>query len=864
MLDVFQVSADQEDEYRAANTTTGTRYDTPVKDLPMQLDVMTQSFLRDIDATTVRDALEFSSGVQLNIGSNTPMTNPENGGFTIRGFGVPATLKDGFQHFFPTDAITIGRVDVIKGPGGAIYGESSDGGVVQTAGIRAGDTPSTFFKETVGTYDKSRTELLWSGPLDSSDRVGLALPIAYTTQRSSEMYNFQHFFVFNPTVTIKVGPKTTLLVEYELMALNRASFSNGGGFQITDTALAPNGTPYGVLIPGRQPNGQRVLATPNQQDFRWDGPDTYRDNRYQVQTYRIDHAFTDNLQFWVGWNYADSHVKNRDFSITLRNANDSSIPLSIRSNPQFIALERPAFGTAQPQVLDIRPNTIQPDLVTTYPTIKSELFTKFDLGPVENRLILGGSQGATRQGNFTPNVNYYFGNTNTPTDPTTQAWEALPAAVILSPFGSPLAVTTDEHWHPARMDQNPHGPAIGNPADPAYRSIAYFYNRNLYANLQSSFFSGKLQTILGWIDNRDDRQTRVFGADGNVLWAGPAPIALQSVSAPSGVMRPIPIRRSAPNGTVIWLPRDDIRLYANAQSVTDPGPSYSARDGNGIPLTAPVYTNHEVGMRLEEFSNKLLFDVSVFRMTVKTLPVAVGNAIQNQTINFQNGQTITSGFGNNAQINTSQVSSGYELKLDYLPLSNLRIHVGFTKADVRITGVSPFVTPANPNPVILAAQQAYVAAGGNDNAYIGTNPTDVSKYTGNGYVRYDFRSGFLKGLWAMIDAHYYGPQTALSVGGLTGLPTDIPTYTTTYFAPHYLSDLRLGYALEGGSLCVLRRGFGHQSSQRRNLLRQWILAAAARHQLVGQCQILTGCGGRPRPARWLPIRRQSWDSPFRS
>src|SRR5581483_11420589 len=140
LLDVFQVNANADDEYRAANTTTGTRYNTPVKDLPMQLDVMTQAFLRDIAATTVRDALEFSSGVQLNIGGNTPTTNPENGGFTIRGFGVPTTLKDGFQHFFPTDAITIGRVDVIKGPGGAIYGESSDGGVVQTAGIRAGDS----------------------------------------------------------------------------------------------------------------------------------------------------------------------------------------------------------------------------------------------------------------------------------------------------------------------------------------------------------------------------------------------------------------------------------------------------------------------------------------------------------------------------------------------------------------------------------------------------------------------------------------------------------------------------------------------------------------------------------------------------
>jgi len=77
-------------------------------------------------------------------------------------------------------------------------------------------------------------------------------------------------------------------------------------------------------------------------------------------------------------------------------------------------------------------------------------------------------------------------------------------------------------------------------------------------------------------------------------------------------------------------------------------------------------------------------------------------------INAQNGQAYTSGFG--TFVNTQDVSSGYEAKVDYLPLRNLRIHLGFTKADFRITGVDPFVAPANPNPTYLAAQQAFIAA----------------------------------------------------------------------------------------------------------------------------------------------------------
>ena len=49
-LNVFQVVAENDDEYRAANTTSGTRYSTPIKDLPMNIEVLTPAFMRDIGA----------------------------------------------------------------------------------------------------------------------------------------------------------------------------------------------------------------------------------------------------------------------------------------------------------------------------------------------------------------------------------------------------------------------------------------------------------------------------------------------------------------------------------------------------------------------------------------------------------------------------------------------------------------------------------------------------------------------------------------------------------------------------------------------------------------------------------------------
>lgn len=77
-LNVFQVVAENDDEYRAANTTSGTRYSTPIKDLPMNIEVLTPAFMRDIGALDIRDALEYVSGIQLDT------TTASGGSATIR------------------------------------------------------------------------------------------------------------------------------------------------------------------------------------------------------------------------------------------------------------------------------------------------------------------------------------------------------------------------------------------------------------------------------------------------------------------------------------------------------------------------------------------------------------------------------------------------------------------------------------------------------------------------------------------------------------------------------------------------------------------------------------------------------------
>ena len=782
-LNVFQVTAESDDEYRAANTTTGTRYNTPIKDLPMNIEVLTPAFMRDIGALDLRDALEYVSGIQLDTtagGTGGSKDNPENNTLLIRGIAA-ATNKDGFRRFVPIDPITISRADIIKGPGGALYGQGGTGGVINVASVTAGTRPVARAGSTIGSYGFRRFEFLWSGPVTPKGAIGFAIPLSYSEGKSNAQYYETNTLHLNPAFTFKLGPKTSLLTSLEARYNTRDNIRN---FFLTDNALAPSGVPYGTLIDGR-PGTARVLTTPNQRDFRFEGPDTFRKERTYVRTYRLDHRFSDNFQWWGGYSAEDINVRDRSFNISLRNANDASIPLRVRTDPRFLAMLRPSSGTAQPQILDIRPNNITNSSRTVRPTWKSEIYAAFDTWVVKHRMITGISYGPLTSGNNAANQNFYYGNTGNAADPATQRWEALSNDVILTRFRDPRDVTSVKRWDYAAINQYPQGPETAIGARSAYLT-SYFWDRNLYANLQSSFFKERFQTIIGLFDTRNDRGGSVYDASGNYLWNGPAPAG--SGSTLNGVRRPKPVRNTSPSFTAIWLPIDAVRFYANSMSSIDVGPAYSAYDGNGVPLAGATVHNAEAGVRVDLFKSKLLLSLAGFAMTDQDRPVSFGAATQNLLVS-PTGTLNGSGFG--AFVKTSTDSKGFDLKVDYIPLRNLRFNVGISSNDVQIKEIEPFATPANPDPVRLLAQQTFVAAGGSSSRYLGKPSTDISKYTGSAYLRYEFNQTFLKNTWVMIASKYLGQREAELITVATN--TGLITIDRRLVPSHYLYDLNMGY-----------------------------------------------------------------------
>lgn len=342
-----------------------------------------------------------------------------------------------------------------------------------------------------------------------------------------------------------------------------------------------------------------------------------------------------------------------------------------------------------------------------------------------------------------------------------------------------------QRWNYAAINQYPQGPESNLGAKSSYLT-SLFWDRNLYANLQSSFFQDRLQTIVGIFDTRNDRAGNVYAVNGDYLWNSVAPAG--SGSTLNGVRRPEPVRNTAPSATIIWLVNDSVRVYANTMSALDPGPAYSGYDGNGTALTAAAVQNAEAGVKFDLIKNKLLLNLVAFTLQDRDRPVSYGAALQNLLV-APTGTNNGSGFG--AFVNTGTDSKGFDVKLDYIPLRNFRINLGVSQNDVKIVQIDPFVTAANPDPLRLAAQQRFVAAGGSSSRYLGRPPTDIAKYSGTGFARYEFNQGLLKNTWVMFGAKYLGAREAeiISVSTATGDAT-----ITRFNVPsRYLYDFNVGY-----------------------------------------------------------------------
>ena len=165
-LPTVDVMGRREQSYKNSVSFVGTKTATALKDVPQSIGYVTKELVLDQGAITVNDVVKNISGVNQYSAYND---------FSIRGFRSLGNLNSGnllngmrglTPLFRQSSLANIERVEVIKGPASALFGNAAPGGVVNRVTKKPLDVARRSVSLTAGSFNTSNVYGDFTGPLN--------------------------------------------------------------------------------------------------------------------------------------------------------------------------------------------------------------------------------------------------------------------------------------------------------------------------------------------------------------------------------------------------------------------------------------------------------------------------------------------------------------------------------------------------------------------------------------------------------------------------------------------------------------------------------------------------------------------------
>ncbi|HEX2860099.1 MAG TPA: TonB-dependent receptor plug domain-containing protein, partial [Lacunisphaera sp.] len=231
VLSPFVVSSESENGYLATETLAGMRIRTNLKDVGAAVDVLTESFLNDVGATDMNDALKYVANMQYaDFPSTSDASNASqwfSASFVSRGIVGSTVLTD----FFPTGSVPIDRYNtenltMMRGPNAILFGIGSPSGIVGASAKRA------LFSRNQGsvrfqtdTHETMRTELDVNRIL-IPDKLAIRIAALASDKRTSQEPSLDRRNAVFGTVTYKPWTRTTITANIEEGKRDRVHVQN--------------------------------------------------------------------------------------------------------------------------------------------------------------------------------------------------------------------------------------------------------------------------------------------------------------------------------------------------------------------------------------------------------------------------------------------------------------------------------------------------------------------------------------------------------------------------------------------------------------------------------------------------------------
>ncbi len=211
VLSPFNVTSDRDYGYTATNTLAGSRLNTALRDTPAAISVFTKTFLDDIGALNVSEALEYGlNGSKQYTDYTGNVVTANDLTFQIRGFTGASLGRNYFAFSNASDSYNIERLDFSRGPNSILFGVGGPGGIINSTpkraqiganvgevGVRVGSwddyrTTVDFGRTLVSGKLAARANLLWQDKnswreFEHVRRTGGALALTFRPFQKTEL-----------------------------------------------------------------------------------------------------------------------------------------------------------------------------------------------------------------------------------------------------------------------------------------------------------------------------------------------------------------------------------------------------------------------------------------------------------------------------------------------------------------------------------------------------------------------------------------------------------------------------------------------------------------------------------------------------
>lgn len=198
------------DTASAPRILSATRTDTPLRDVPQAVSILTRDLLAAQGAQSLADVVRYVPGVGMAQGEGNRDAAIFRGNTSTADFFVDG-VRDDVQYY--RDVYNVERVEVLKGANAMIFGRGGAGGVLNRVTREATWSPVREVAIQAGSFDNRRATLDVGQAL--TGRLAARMTALYEHSGSYRDGAGLERYGLNPTVAAMLGPGTVLTLGYE-------------------------------------------------------------------------------------------------------------------------------------------------------------------------------------------------------------------------------------------------------------------------------------------------------------------------------------------------------------------------------------------------------------------------------------------------------------------------------------------------------------------------------------------------------------------------------------------------------------------------------------------------------------------------